>query len=107
MLVIKEEEVICSFLSGLTRRIYRFFQVYQDGVRNVNVMFIFRHVTLPVVTCLLLAVSIPYVIAAGVVPIFGEYELLHFFLLLLLFFLNHYHTHWLQYFYGHLHHLQG
>lgn len=52
-----------------------FFQVYQDGVRNVNVMFIFRHVTLPVVTCLLLAVSIPYVIAAGVVPIFGEYQL--------------------------------
>ena len=38
-------------------------------------MFIFRHVTLPVVTCLLLAVSIPYVIAAGVVPLFGEYEL--------------------------------
>ena len=52
-----------------------FVQVYQDGVRNVNVMFIFRHVTLPVVTCLLLAVSSPYVIAAGVVPIFGEYEL--------------------------------
>jgi len=44
-------------------------QVYQDGVRNINVMFIFRHVTLPVITCLLLAVTLPYVIAAGVVPI--------------------------------------
>ncbi|KAK2554679.1 E3 ubiquitin-protein ligase MARCHF6 [Acropora cervicornis] len=43
-------------------------QVYQDGVRNVNVVFIFRHVTLPVVTCLLLAVTIPYVIAAGIIP---------------------------------------
>ncbi|XP_068697497.1 E3 ubiquitin-protein ligase MARCHF6-like isoform X2 [Montipora foliosa] len=43
-------------------------QVYQDGVRNINVMFIFRHVTLPVVTCLLLAVTVPYVIAAGIVP---------------------------------------
>ena len=37
-------------------------------------MFIFRHVTLPVVTCLLLAVTVPYVIAAGVVPIIGKYE---------------------------------
>lgn len=51
-----------------------FFQAYQDGVRNINVMFIFRHVTLPVVTCLLLAVTVPYVIAAGVVPIIGKYE---------------------------------
>lgn len=45
-------------------------QVYQDGVRNINVVFIFRHVTLPVVCCLLLAVSFPYVTAAGVIPIF-------------------------------------
>ena len=52
------------------------FQVYQDGVRNINVMFIFRHVTLPVITCLLLAVTLPYVIAAGVVPIIGEYCIL-------------------------------
>ena len=37
-------------------------------------MFIFRHVTLPVVTCLLLAVTVPYVIAAGVVPFIGKYE---------------------------------
>ena len=37
-------------------------------------MFIFRHVTLPVVACLLLAVTVPYVIAAGVVPIIGQYE---------------------------------
>ena len=37
-------------------------------------MFIFRHVTLPVVTCLLLAVTVPYVIAAGVVPLIGKYE---------------------------------
>ena len=51
-----------------------FLQAYQDGVRNINVMFIFRHVTLPVVTCLLLAVTVPYVIAAGVVPIIGKYE---------------------------------
>ena len=36
-------------------------------------MFVFRHVTLPVVSCLLLAVSFPYVTAAGVVPIFGKY----------------------------------
>lgn len=53
------------------------FQVYQDGVRNINVMFIFRHVTLPVVSCLLLAVSFPYVIASGVVPIFGKYVLIY------------------------------
>lgn len=49
------------------------FQVYQDGVRNINVVFIFRHVTLPVVCCLLLAVSFPYVTAAGVIPILGKY----------------------------------
>ena len=36
-------------------------------------MFIFRRVTLPVITCLLLTVTVPYVIAAGVVPIIGEH----------------------------------
>lgn len=59
-----------SVNSLLTLR--KYFQVYQDGVRNVNVVFIFRHVTLPVVTCLLLAVTIPYVIAAGIIPMIGK-----------------------------------
>ena len=59
-----------SINSLLTLR--KYFQVYQDGVRNVNVVFIFRHVTLPVVTCLLLAVTIPYVIAAGIIPLIGK-----------------------------------
>ncbi|KAJ7384979.1 E3 ubiquitin-protein ligase march6 [Desmophyllum pertusum] len=67
----EQEEIGNAFLSNLNQLYLSvLIQVYQDGVRNINVMFIFRHVTLPVVTCLLLAVSFPYVVAAGVVPIF-------------------------------------
>ena len=47
-------------------------QVYQDGVRNMRVRFILRGLALPVVTSLLLAVTLPYVIAAGLIPMFGK-----------------------------------
>ncbi|XP_070576243.1 E3 ubiquitin-protein ligase MARCHF6-like [Ptychodera flava] len=46
-------------------------QVYQDGFRNLNLKFIFRHLALPVVTSLLLALTVPYFFAAGIVPLLG------------------------------------
>lgn len=48
-------------------------QVYHDGIRNVNTIFILRRLALPVVLTLLLALTVPYVIAAGIVPLFGKW----------------------------------
>ena len=41
----------------------------------MRVGFIFRALALPVITCLLLAITLPYVIAAGVIPLFGKSSL--------------------------------
>lgn len=46
-------------------------EVYQDGLHNVNLRFIMRHLAAPVVVVLGLALSVPYVIANSLVPMFG------------------------------------
>ena len=49
------------------------YQVYQDGIRNLNLYYILRHLAVPVITCLLLAITLPYFVAAGAVPVFGKH----------------------------------
>ncbi|XP_050395174.1 E3 ubiquitin-protein ligase MARCHF6 [Patella vulgata] len=45
-------------------------QVYNDGLRNMNLMYILRHLCLPVVMTLGMALAIPYVLSKSVVPLF-------------------------------------
>lgn len=49
------------------------FQVYNDGMRNLNMKFIMVEICLPVSTCLGLALAVPYVIAYSIVPALGKY----------------------------------
>ena len=51
-------------------------QVYNDGIRNVNTVFILRKLAAPVVFTLLLSLAVPYFIAAGIIPIFGKHYLI-------------------------------
>eukprot|EP00058_Branchiostoma_floridae_P019098 XP_002604587.1 hypothetical protein BRAFLDRAFT_92810 [Branchiostoma floridae] len=46
-------------------------QVYQDGIRNMNLQLVVFDLALPVITCLLFCLCIPYLVAAGVVPHLG------------------------------------
>jgi hypothetical protein len=58
-------QLICAFVS---------LQVYHDGIRNINTLVILRKLALPVVLTLILALTVPYVLAAGIMPIFGKYN---------------------------------
>ncbi|XP_072013258.1 LOW QUALITY PROTEIN: E3 ubiquitin-protein ligase MARCHF6-like [Amphiura filiformis] len=46
-------------------------QVYQDGFRNLNLTYITRHMAVPVCSTLLFALTCPYFIAAGIIPVLG------------------------------------
>ncbi|XP_072169738.1 E3 ubiquitin-protein ligase MARCHF6-like [Diadema setosum] len=46
-------------------------QVYQDGLRQLNLTFITRRLAFPVTICLLIALSAPYAFAVGIFPLFG------------------------------------
>uniref|UniRef100_A0A8C4R178 RING-type E3 ubiquitin transferase n=1 Tax=Eptatretus burgeri TaxID=7764 RepID=A0A8C4R178_EPTBU len=46
-------------------------QVYANGLRNMNLHFILRELAIPVITVLLLYLCVPYVLAAGAVPLLG------------------------------------
>uniref|UniRef100_W5N7T3 E3 ubiquitin-protein ligase MARCHF6 n=1 Tax=Lepisosteus oculatus TaxID=7918 RepID=W5N7T3_LEPOC len=46
-------------------------QVYANGIRNIDLHFIIRKLAAPVISVLLLSLCVPYVIAAGVVPLIG------------------------------------
>ncbi|XP_019629524.1 PREDICTED: E3 ubiquitin-protein ligase MARCH6-like [Branchiostoma belcheri] len=46
-------------------------QVYQDGIRNMNLHLVVFDLALPVITCLLFCLCIPYLVAVGVVPHLG------------------------------------
>lgn len=48
-----------------------YLQVYANGIRNIDLQFIIRKLAAPVISVLLLALCVPYVIAAGVVPAVG------------------------------------
>lgn len=45
--------------------------MYANGIRNIDLQFIIRKLAAPVISVLLLALCVPYVIAAGVVPAVG------------------------------------
>ncbi|XP_063075093.1 E3 ubiquitin-protein ligase MARCH6 isoform X2 [Engraulis encrasicolus] len=46
-------------------------QVYANGIRNIDLHFIIRKLAAPVIAVLLVSLCVPYVIAAGIVPIIG------------------------------------
>ena len=46
-------------------------QVYQDGVRNLDLTFIFKNVAWPVITTLSLTIALPYITFLGIVPLTG------------------------------------
>lgn len=47
------------------------FQVYANGIRNIDLHYIVRRLAAPVISVLLLSLCVPYVIASGVVPLLG------------------------------------
>ena len=56
-------------------------QIYNDGVRNINLNLIIRALAAPCIERLGLALAVPYVISQSIVPIFGKIftlDFLHF-----------------------------
>uniref|UniRef100_A0AAZ3PV42 E3 ubiquitin-protein ligase MARCHF6 n=1 Tax=Oncorhynchus tshawytscha TaxID=74940 RepID=A0AAZ3PV42_ONCTS len=49
-------------------------QVYANGIRNIDLHFIIRKLAAPVICVLLLSLCVPYVISAGIVPIVAQYS---------------------------------
>lgn len=47
------------------------FQVYANGIRNIDLHYIIRKLAAPVISVLLLSLCVPYVIASGIVPLLG------------------------------------
>ncbi|MGH0142938.1 UNVERIFIED_CONTAM: hypothetical protein FKN15_030513 [Acipenser sinensis] len=46
-------------------------QVYANGIRNIDLHFIIQKLAAPVIAVLLLSLCVPYVIAVGIVPVIG------------------------------------
>ncbi|XP_076150429.1 E3 ubiquitin-protein ligase MARCHF6 [Alosa pseudoharengus] len=46
-------------------------QVYANGIRNIDLHFIIRKLAAPVIAVLLVSLCVPYIIAAGIVPLIG------------------------------------
>jgi len=53
----------------------RFNKVHQDGLRNIDLLYILRYIVLPVVHFLLLRLCVPYFLIKIVIPTFGFPEL--------------------------------
>ena len=49
------------------------FQVYANGIRNIDLQYIVRKLAAPVISVLLLSLCVPYVIASGIVPLLGGF----------------------------------
>ncbi|XP_066159139.1 E3 ubiquitin-protein ligase MARCHF6 isoform X1 [Euwallacea fornicatus] len=45
-------------------------RVYRDGIRDMNLQFVFKELALPVIVCQGFALAVPYVIAYSIVPMF-------------------------------------
>ena len=43
-------------------------QLYQDGIRNLNLTFVLKEVARPVIVFLSLCILVPYIILMGVLP---------------------------------------
>lgn len=50
---------------------FSMFQVYANGIRNIDLYYIIRKLAAPVISVLLLSLCVPYVIASGAVPLLG------------------------------------
>jgi hypothetical protein len=46
--------------------------VYNDGLRNMNLLFILNKLAMPAVCLLVMVLAIPYAFARTLVPLFGE-----------------------------------
>lgn len=47
------------------------FQVYNDGIRHMNLRFILTKLCAPVIGVLGMSLSVPYVVARSIVPFLG------------------------------------
>ena len=47
-------------------------QVYNDGLRNMNLVFILNKLALPAVCLLGMILAVPYVFATSIVPLLGK-----------------------------------
>jgi hypothetical protein len=56
------------------KHIYTILQVYNDGLRNMNLKFILYKLCFPVIGVLGMSLSVPYVIARSLVPALGMYR---------------------------------
>ncbi|XP_047104962.1 E3 ubiquitin-protein ligase MARCHF6-like [Schistocerca piceifrons] len=45
-------------------------RTYRDGIRDMNLGFVMRELAAPIISCLGLALAVPYVVAHGLVPLF-------------------------------------
>lgn len=50
-----------------------FKKVYANGIRNIDLHFIIQKLAAPVISVLLLSLTVPYVIAVGITPLIGEF----------------------------------
>lgn len=48
------------------------FQVYQDGINNIRVGYILRHLAFPAVSLLVAILAAPYIFANGLLPLAGR-----------------------------------
>ncbi|XP_062500948.1 E3 ubiquitin-protein ligase MARCHF6-like isoform X2 [Corticium candelabrum] len=46
-------------------------QMCHDGVQNIRLDLVIRHVAVPIISCLLLLLCVPYIIAVGLIPMIG------------------------------------
>lgn len=51
------------------------FQVYNDGIRNMNLRFILTKLCTPVIGVLGMSLSVPYVVARSIVPFLGRIKI--------------------------------
>ena len=51
-------------------------QVYQAGLRNLNLTFVVKEVAWPVIVPLSLFITLPYVVCMGLLPAFSKYNVL-------------------------------
>ena len=50
--------------------------MYNAGLRNMDLTFILRQLCAPVIGCLGIALSLPYIFAKSIVPAFGRYPVI-------------------------------
>ena len=54
-------------------RFFCLIQVYNQGLRNMDLMLIITTLCLPTIGCLGMALTVPYVFARSFIPLFGKF----------------------------------